>query len=339
MVPTFSRVDDAERGLPRAVVILVAGAAGIVVVAGMSLAAWLVGPLLLAMMIVVAVRPVSEWLRARGWPSWAATSVLVLIIYLGFAAMVAVLVVSAAGVADLVPGYADRAQALLDRVGTLLSTVDIKDPGKLLGWLGSALDVLSGIVFLLSVLLFLGIDAATARARHDIVAADRPRVAAALVSFAGAVRRYLWVTTVFGFLVAVLDVVGLALLGIPLPLLWGVLSFITNYVPTIGFVLGVAPPAVLGLLQGGWPLMTWVVVLYCVMNFLLQSVIQPRFVGDAVGLSVTATFLSLILWGWVLGPLGAVLAIPLTLLAKALLVDVDPRARWVNALLDAKPAR
>jgi hypothetical protein len=70
-----------------------------------------------------------------------------------------------------------------------------------------------------------------------------------------------------------------------------------------------------------------------VLNFVLQSLIQPRFVGDAVGLSATVTFLALVFWAWLLGPLGAVLAIPVTLLAKAILVDVDPSANWAETLL------
>ena len=76
-----------------------------------------------------------------------------------------------------------------------------------------------------------------------------------------------------------------------------------------------------------------VIAVYCVLNFIIQSVIQPRFVGDAVGLSTTLTFLSLVVWAWVLGPLGALLAVPLTLLVKALLVDADPRSRWLVPLL------
>jgi AI-2 transport protein TqsA len=143
------------------------------------------------------------------------------------------------------------------------------------------------------------------------------------------------VTTVFGLIVAVLDSIALALLGIPLAVTWGLLSFITNYIPNIGFIIGVVPPALLGLLTGGPTLMVTVVVVYCVLNFIVQSIIQPRFIGDAVGLSVTVTFVVLFFWAWLLGPLGAILAIPLTLLAKALLVDIDPKARWADALLRA----
>ena len=125
-------------------------------------------------------------------------------------------------------------------------------------------------------------------------------------------------------IVAVIDTIALAFLGIPVPLLWGLLAFITNYIPNIGFVIGLIPPALLGLLEGGLGADDRRDRVYCVINLVIQSVIQPKFVGDAVGLSTTLTFLSLVFWAWVLGPLGALLAIPLTLLAKALLVDVDP---------------
>jgi predicted PurR-regulated permease PerM len=83
--------------------------------------------------------------------------------------------------------------------------------------------------------------------------------------------------------------------------------------------------------------MVAVIVAYCVINFILQSVIQPKFVGDAVGLSTSITFLSLVFWAFVLGPLGALLAVPLTLLVKAVLVDADPRNAWLAPLLSSKP--
>jgi hypothetical protein len=86
--------------------------------------------------------------------------------------------------------------------------------------------------------------------------------------------------------------------------------------------------------------MVAVIVVYCVLNLVIQSIIQPRFIGDAVGLSTTLTFVALVFWAWLLGGLGAILAIPLTLLIKALLVDIDPKARWANALArSAGPAR
>ncbi|PPK71357.1 putative PurR-regulated permease PerM [Actinokineospora auranticolor] len=333
--------------------ILVGLASVAVVLQGISYASWLLGPLALAMMIVVAVSPIPQWLRDRGLPSWLATTVLVLLVYAVIAVLVLVVVVSIAQLATLLPAYAERADALVAELASALARFGVGadevraavhglDFGRVVGYLldivGAVGTIGGGLVFLLSLLLFLSIDAATVRLRQRSVAADRPELAAALSGFAHDTRRYLWVTTVFGFLVAVLDAIGLLLLDIPLPLLWGVLSFVTNYVPNIGFILGVAPPALLALLQGDWQLMIAVIVLYVVVNFVLQSVIQPRVIGDTVGLSSTATFLSLIVWSAVLGPLGSVLAVPLTLLVKAVLVDVDPRARWVDALAGA-PSR
>ena len=80
-----------------------------------------------------------------------------------------------------------------------------------------------------------------------------------------------------------------------------------------------------------------IIVVYCVLNFIIQSVLQPKFVGDAVGLTTTVSFLSLIVWAYILGPIGAILAIPASLFFKALLVDMDPEAEWLELFLGDKP--
>ena len=98
----------------------------------------------------------------------------------------------------------------------------------------------------------------------------------------------------------------------------------------------VIPPAIIALLEGGPGLMLAVIVTYSVVNFLIQSVIQPRVVGDAVGLTALFTFMSLVFWTWVIGPLGALLAVPLTLLARALLIETNPRLRWALPLISGK---
>jgi len=201
------------------------------------------------------------------------------------------------------------------------------------GVLSDLLGAVSGLIFLVAALLFMCLDAAYFPRRLLAAATDRPSVVSGLRSFAQGTRRFLWVTTVFGLIVAVIDTIVLWAMGIPLPLLWGLLSFITNYIPNIGFVIGLIPPAILAFLEGGTDLMLAVIVLYSVVNFVIQSIIQPKFVANAADLSLTLTFLSLIFWSFVIGPLGAVLAIPLTLLTKALLLDVDPNTRWMSSLI------
>jgi hypothetical protein len=129
---------------------------------------------------------------------------------------------------------------------------------------------------------FLSIESGGASDRLASIAVDRPRITEALAHFAWGTRQYLLVTTVFGLIVAVLDWIALAILGIPLATTWALLSFITNYIPNVGFIIGVVPPALLGLLTAGPQLMLIVIVVYCVLNFVVQSIIQPRR-GRAVG--------------------------------------------------------
>ncbi|BFU43216.1 AI-2E family transporter [Krasilnikovia sp. MM14-A1004] len=339
-----------EYALPRGVIVLLGLAGTVVTVAGMQQVAGLVAPVFLALMLTVTASPLSTWLRRHGAPAWSAGLALVATVYLVLLGLGGALVLSVARLVDLLPHYqdkfdqlrADTAQSLSDLgvdtqhvqdVAGLIQPSSITDVVQAV--LGGVVSVLSDGIFLLAVLLFLCLDAVHFPARLGTAARERPEVVGALRSFAQGTRRYLLVSTVFGLIVAVIDTGVLWALGIPLPVLWGLLSFITNYIPNVGFVIGLIPPALLGLLEGGPRLMTMVIVLYCLVNFVIQSVIQPKIVGDAVGLSATMSFLSLIFWTWVLGPLGALLAIPLSLLAKGLLVDIDPGTRWMNTLISS----
>lgn len=334
--------------MPRGLVILLGTASSVVVVAGIRAAAWLIAPTLLALVIVIVVSPVHRWLRRHGFPGWLATVTLVTVVYGVFLVFVTVLVVSLVRLATLLPQYTDRARALASRAADALTSLGMGperlgelarsvNPGRVLSSLGSLLGnvtaVTTSIVFLLALLLFFSTETSGIDGRLAAVARERPRIRRALDGFAHKTRRFLVVTTVFGLIVAVLDTIALMWLGIPLAVLWGLLSFVTNYIPNIGFILGILPPALLALLAGGWQRVLAVLVVYGAVNFVLQSLVQPRYVGDAVGLSTVLTFVSLVFWAWVLGPLGALLAVPATLLAMAVLVDVDPTAEWAAALL------
>jgi AI-2 transport protein TqsA len=339
--------------MPRGLVLLLGAGAAVITVAGIRAAAWLVAPTLLALVIVVVVSPVIKWLRGRGVPAWAATLALVLLVYGVLVAFGMVVIVSFANLAALLSQYGDRFHALVADVTELMGrfgvgpaqlryVAEALDVGKLLSTLGALLVDLTGmttsVVFLLGLLLFLSVEASGIDRRLLELAAYRRHASVAMQGFARRTRRYLVATTIFGLIVAALDAVALAWVGIPLVVLWGLLAFVTNYVPNVGFVLGLLPPALLALVISGWQLMLIVILVYTVVNFVAQSLIQPRYVGDAVGLSAVTTFMAMAFWAWVLGPLGLLLAIPATLLIMAVLVDIDPRANWVAALIRA-PAR
>ncbi len=344
--------DGSASGLPRWLLLLAGLAAATIAVAGLRAIAWLAGPILLALVVVVGLMPVSTWLRRHGAPRWVATTVLLILVWAVLLGFVALLVLSVAQLAALLPDYSDRAEQLINGVvndlndaglvsGQFSDLVARIDYGQVVGLATGLLSRItaaaSTLILLLSALVFMAIESSGYGRRLELVAEERPHLMVAFTLFAQGTRSYLLVSTVFGAIVAVCDTIALYILSVPGAALWGLLAFITNYVPNIGFVLGVVPPALLGLLAGGWGELTAIVIIYTLLNFVVQTLIQPRFVGDSVGLSMTVTFIALLFWGWVLGALGALLAIPLTLLVKALLVDVDPRGHWLDALLREEP--
>ncbi|WP_223309093.1 AI-2E family transporter [Gordonia hankookensis] len=344
-----SDADQTQRwSMPRGTIVLLSITGLIVTVGGMKVVSGLVGPVFLALMLTVAVQPIPAWLRRKGCPAWLAFMATLLAVYGILLVLFGSLVFSIARLATILPEYSDKFQHLLDNFQKFLTDHGVSqeqvhnmishiDPGKAIGYIGdvleSTLSVASALILVITVLLFMAADAISFDKRIAVLRGQRADIAMAFSSFARGTRSYLLVSTVFGLIVAVLDTGALWLLGVPLPILWGLLSFITNYIPNIGFVIGVIPPALLALLDGGVGQMLLVIVVYSAINIVIQSVIQPKFVGDAVGLSTTLTFLSLVFWAWVIGPLGAILAVPLTLMSKALLIDIDPSTRWVDVLL------
>lgn len=334
--------------LPRGLLIVLTVAGIVVIAGGMRAVPGILAPVFLALVLTVLVDPLRVLLRRKGVPrglASVAAFVTALLIVLG---LVVSTVYGIVRFVQLIPQYADQWAATLDQVtawlaGLGLSSTDASsllqqiDPSSIASVAESLLSgvsgAVSGILFTVVLLIFLAVDGtvfpqrfAAARPGHEI-AFDGLR------TFAAGTRRYFGVATVFGAIVAVLDTAALLILGVPAAFLWGLLAFVTNYIPNVGFIIGLIPPTFLALLQGGPGLAIAVLVIYCGLNLVIQSVLQPKFVGDAVGLTTTMSFLSLIIWTYILGPIGAILAIPASLLVKGLLVDIDPQARWLQLFL------
>jgi predicted PurR-regulated permease PerM len=340
--------DPAVPARPARTTPLFAAAAAVIVLAGLQAVGGLLGPVFLALVLVVAVSPLAAALRRRGVPRWLATLGTLVAVYAILVGLVGALVYAVAELASVLPTYVGRVDDLLDGAAQLLQTIGVSRQqieaglasfdltsvvGFLQGVLGQLTGLLSNLLLILGVLLFMVVDSATFPERLRALGRTRPQVVSALTSFSHGTRRYLAVAAAFGLLIAVLDTAVLLVLGVPLAVLFGLLAFVANFVPNVGFLIALVPPALFALLEGGPGVMVAVIVCFVVINVVLQTIIQPRFVGDAVGLSVTVTFLALVFWGFVIGPLGALLALPLTLLAKALVVDLDPRLHWLEVLI------
>ncbi|MFF5210723.1 AI-2E family transporter [Streptosporangium sp. NPDC000396] len=338
-------------GASRGLRLLLGTAAAVVTLAGIRALADIAGPAFLALTLTIAVSPFRVWLRRRGARPWVLVVVPLVTVLLLLIALIGSLAVSMAQLAALLPTYADQYERLLDSLSQQIAHLGITreqlasvlgrlDSSSLIGLVRGILSGLLGIgaaLILITLLLFgMSLDATV---MHDAIGSlrgSRPYLVEALGGFTRGTCKYLIVSTVFGLIVAALDAVALWIMGVPLPLLWGLLAFITNYIPNVGFVIGVVPPALLALLVSGPGTAIAVLVVYSVLNFVIQSVIQPKFAGEAAGLSVTVTLLSLLVWTYVLGAVGAILAVPLTAFARALLIDADPETRWAVPLIGGR---
>ncbi len=327
--------------------VLIGLAAAVVALAGLYFARDLVGPLVLGAVMVIICHPVRHPLERRGWSRWAATTAVIVVAYLILAFLAFLLAFAGVQFARLVGDFSEQLQGTAQSVIAWLQSfgfdqegadaaASVLDPSNILAFAasigGTVLGVLTAFFFVLAYVIFMAADGARyTKAEQAFGTAVLPTVHRFVV-FNSGVRRYYVVNASFGAVVAIIDGLALWALGVPAPAVWAILAFVTNFVPNIGFVLGLIPPALLALVVGGWPLMLAVVAIYCVVNVTLQVLVQPKFVSDAVNLSLTLSFFSVIFWTFIIGPLGAILSIPLTLLVRALVLEGDPDKRWLRWL-------
>jgi len=341
-------ISEVPKGMPRYVTVMLGVAVTLGAILLMHQFSGVIGPVFMALNLVIAAYPIHSWLRSKGTPGWLSASVMLLTVVVILLAAVVGLAWAVSSMVTELPKHSaqyfalyNSAIALLHRFG--INTTGFSDimqqisPSSVVNVLTSAFSsayaVVVVVVTIIASLVFLAMDTPGFRARIRAASGDYPPLGRALVEFTSHVRRYWLTTTIFGAIVATLDGLVLVALGVPLAAVWALLAFLTNYIPNIGFVIGLLPPALLALLGGGWQLALAVVVIYSVLNFVIQAFIQPRIVGETVGIIPTVSFASLLLWGWVLGAIGTLVALPMTLLLKAMLIDTDPKADWVRSLI------
>lgn len=316
-----------------------AGGACWTVWAGRSILA----PLVLAAALIIIALPARRPLDRRGIPSWVGTLVVVAIAW-GILLVLAVLVLLALGqFGSILATYAGQLEESAETLESFFhslgfSSVSMNEvagaiqPSTLLTTVFNAGTQLLGlgtaVFFVFAYAMFLGMDAARWQNPPKELEEESRRRLHAFNRFTAGTNRYFVVNSIFGLIVAVIDGLALWALGVPGPFVWAVLAFVTNYIPNIGFVLGVVPPVVLAVAVGGWGLGLLVLAIYCIVNVTLQVLVQPRVVGESVRLSVTLTFASVVLWTTLLGAVGSLLAVPLTLFARFLVIGGDSGSRF-----------
>jgi len=301
-----------------------------------------------ALVLVICVYPLRPLLERHGVKRGVATVAVILSVVILLGVFTFAFFFAFAQFLALLPQYADEFQTWAENVGAWLQSLGLGqqqiseitawfDPGKVLDFIGSLVGSAAGFVtaavILLTMLMLMAMDSSPVRTLVRELYPRKPLLATASVAYTFGVRRYMVVTTFLGIAQGVINWIALVLLGVPGAALWGVLAFLCSFIPNIGYFIAIIPPIVFAALVGGWPLVLAVIVVYGVINAVVQSLVQPRVVGNAVALSQSITFFSVLFWAVVLGPMGAILAIPLTLLVRMLLVDSNPNMTWIRSAM------
>lgn len=331
--------------------ILVILACLVVVIAGMKAASALLVPFFLAVFIAILCSPPLYWLRRKGVPN--ALAVLVVasgVVVLGL--LLAVFLGSTLNkFAQELPKYKSQLEAQITSMvawlqdhGIEVSSTVIReqlDPGaamqlaaNLLSGLGS---LLTNAFLILIIVVFILLEAASLPEKLHAAINSPERSLSTFQQFTADVKRYLAIKTLVSIITGVLATMFLLFMEVDFPYLWGVVAFLFNYIPNIGSIIAAVPPVLLTLgLQGLGPAIV-ISLGYVALNTLMGNLIEPRFMGRGLGISTLIVFLSLICWGWVLGPVGMLLSVPLTMIVKIAL-ESSPESRWFAVLLSSAGA-
>lgn len=310
--------------------LLLAGACAVIIISGLKSAASVVNPLLLALLIVPMILPVQQWLIARGVSRPIATALTVVVLVVVLLGVVLFVGTSVAEMAARLPTYAPKLAIIRDGLfaqlqshgvdTSNLTTDEGLDPQRVLGVasqtvraLGKALsDALFVVLLLAFALPLLGRGESAGEKERD-----RERAAELEAHFSD-MRKYVAITGLCGLLNGTIALALLIFLRVDFAITWAVLFFLMNFVPAVGFVFALVPPMVLALVQFGWKTAIIVAVVYTVVNFVVDSILKPRFMAEGLDLSPLLVIVALVFWAWVLGPIGAVVAVPITMVLRKL---------------------
>jgi predicted PurR-regulated permease PerM len=325
---------------------LLTAAACVVIIAGMKAAAVILVPFLLSAFVAIISAPPMFWLQRKGLPAVLAVCLVVLMI-LGIGTIIAALAGQSINqfTQDL-PLYQSKikaqttsAIAVLTRLGIdtgSMALTEIFDPGAAMKLAASVLNGLGNMLtngfLILMTVIFMLLEAASFPVKLQAIQAAPEASLTRWENFLTHVKQYMAIKTWVSLATGIIISLWLAILGVDFPLLWGVLAFALNYVPNIGSIIAAVPAVLLAMIQLDPAKALFAAGGYVAVNVLMGNVVEPRFMGKGLGLSTLVVFLSLLFWGWVLGPVGMLLSVPLTITAKIAL-ESQPDTRWLAVLL------
>ena len=322
----------------------------VVVISGLRVAGGFFLPMFTALFLAVISSPIVRWLEKRARAPEALAILLTLLLDLGLVVGVGALVwTSVAGCAAAIPAYQIALDHLVHNAVDALraggfrieygALNELRSTGAVLGMVGNVVEeltrIVSNVVLVILLLAFLLFETGAAREKlHVLLGRANPHIEKSARA-AYEVQRYLVVKTLLSVLTGVLTGCWMAVMGLDFPLLWGLLAFLLNYIPSLGPALSLVPPVIVALLTLGPAGAAGVAAGHLTIGFVIGNVLEPRMVGRTLGLSTLVVFASMFFWGWLWGPVGALFAVPLTMLVRSAL-EIGDETRWIAILLGSR---
>lgn len=324
------------------VLLLVALACVVIIILGIQAFAYIINSILLAAVITIAVIPLPQKLIQRGMrPSIALglTILLIIAVMVGIGMLVFYSIESVS--ADLAASEAEAAVQVdspteptdfLDRIQGMVTEDQVN---KMLGVIVSASGQIAAQFFVVMMIFLFMLSGGVVTSLPDqLEKATGSTHANRVMELMQGVQKYISITTLINFLVGMGNAILLVILGVPFAALWGLLSWFTGYIPAVGFWIAMIPPALIAWVTLGLPTAAIVVFGYIIINGSVENLIKPRIMGEGLNISPLVVFVSLFFWGWLLGPIGAILAIPLTMIILSILDSFDA-TRWIGVLVQS----
>lgn len=326
--------------------VIVSFAAFVIIIAGMKASTQIIVPFLLAIFIAVLCAPLMIWLKAKKVPSGLAIFSVVAMFFLLAATFGTVIGASLSAFYQDLPEYEQKLQlqgqagiAWLQGMGVEIDQAilsDYIDPGAAMKMVAQVFSGLGGVLtnafLIVFSVVFILFEASDFPDKVRRALGSKTMAIEHFQNFSDSVQRYLLIKTLVSMGTGIFAGIVLAIIGVDYAILWGLIAFLLNYIPNIGSIIAAVPPMLIAMIQLGPMSSLLVAGLYMVVNTLFGNVVEPRYMGRSLGLSTLVVFVSLVFWGWVFGPVGMLLSIPLTMVVKIALENSE-RHRWIAVLL------
>ncbi len=338
-------------GFSSAARVLFVLAAFVIVVAGMRSAESIMVTFLLSSFFAIICAPPFLFMLEKGFPAWLSLVLVVVFVVLLQILFVSIITTTVGDFSKDLPVYQERLRGLTGQLFSWLASIGIEvprerimqhfDPSTIFKLAANALGnlgtVLSNSFLIILTIIFMLFEGASLPAKLQAAFGENSAHMRHVHRFLDTVKQYMTIKTVISLITGGVIYLWLLVLGVDYPLLWALVAFLFNFVPNIGSIIAAVPTVLLALIQLG-PLYALLTAAgYVFVNTVMGNVVEPRYMGKGLGLSTLVVFLSLVFWGWVLGPVGMLLSVPLTMLLK-IAFESSSDTQWIAILMGPEPS-